>query len=122
MSTYRKLRGLSLLALACLTLLLPSCDSVDPAFTADLILTNGKIVTVDPDLPEAEAVAIQGYRILAVGTSEEMDFYRGARTRVIDLEGKLAVPGFIDSHGHYMGLGNSKMNTNAGRRNPYLRG
>jgi len=102
-------RKLSVVALFTLSFLLPGCDSSDPAFTADLILTNGKIVTVDPGLPQAEAVAIQGYQILAVGTSEEMDFYRGAGTQVIDLEGRLAVPGFIDSHGHYMGLGNAKM-------------
>lgn len=106
---HRKLRALSFLALALPAILLSACDSSDPAFTADLVLTNGKIVTVDPDLPQAEAVAIQGYQILAVGTSEEMDFYRGTGTQVIDLEGKLAVPGFIDSHGHYMGLGNAKM-------------
>jgi len=76
---------------------------------ADLVLTNGKIVTVDPALPEAEALAVKGYRILAVGTAEEMAAHVGPGTRVMDLEGRLAVPGFIDAHGHYLGLGQSKM-------------
>lgn len=105
---YRMLRGLCCLTLAVLISLSSGCDSF-PAQTADLILTNGKVVTVDPDQPQAEAVAIQGYTILDVGTSEEMQAYAGSETRVIDLEGRLAVPGFIDSHGHYMGLGNAKM-------------
>jgi hypothetical protein len=66
-------------------------------------------VTVDPDLPEAEAVAVKGYTIQAVGSSEEIAGYVGPRTETIDLDGRLAVPGFIDSHGHYMSLGQAKM-------------
>jgi predicted amidohydrolase YtcJ len=76
---------------------------------ADLVLTNGKVVTVDPTVPEAEAIAVKGYRILAVGSVSEIAQYVGGETRTLDLEGRLAVPGFIDSHGHYMGLGESKM-------------
>lgn len=76
---------------------------------ADLILRNGKIVTVDPDRPEAQAVAISGYTIAAVGSNEEIARYVGPNTRVIDLNGQLAIPGFIEGHGHYLGLGESKM-------------
>ncbi|MGM0669775.1 MAG: amidohydrolase [Gemmatimonadota bacterium] len=109
MRVFRKLRVASLPALVALAFTLPACESSPRDQAADLILTNGKIVTVDSRLPQAEAVAIQGHTILAVGTSAEMDLYRGPRTRVVDLEGRLAVPGFIDSHGHYMSLGNAKM-------------
>jgi hypothetical protein len=66
-------------------------------------------VTVDSDLPEAEAVAVDGYTIQAVGTAREIQRYVGPETEVIDLDGRLAVPGFIDSHGHYMSLGQAKM-------------
>ena len=76
---------------------------------ADLVLRNGKIVTVDPERPEAQAVAISGYTIAAVGTTDEIARYVGPNTQVIDLEGRLAIPGFIEGHGHYMGLGESKM-------------
>ena len=79
------------------------------ARTATLVLTNGHVVTVDSARPEAQAVAIAGDRILAVGTSAEIRRYVTPSTKVVDLQGKLAVPGFIDGHGHYMGLGQSKL-------------
>src|SRR5262245_12482813 len=79
------------------------------ARTATMVLTNGHIVTVDSARPEAQAVAISGDRILAVGTSTEIRRYVTPSTKVIDLQGKLAVPGFIDGHGHYTGLGQSKL-------------
>ncbi len=76
---------------------------------ADLVLRNGKIVTVDPDHPEAQAIAVTGYTIAAVGTNQEIGRYVGPNTQVIDLNGQLAIPGFIEGHGHLMGLGESKM-------------
>jgi predicted amidohydrolase YtcJ len=76
---------------------------------ADLVLRNGKVVTVDTKRPEAQAIAIFGYTIAAVGSNEEIARYVGPNTRVIDLNGQLAIPGFIEGHGHYMGLGESKM-------------
>ena len=76
---------------------------------ADLVLTNGKIVTLDASLPEAEAVAVQGGRIVAVGSSADVADFVGSGTEVVDLQGRLAVPGFIEGHGHYLGLGQSKM-------------
>jgi predicted amidohydrolase YtcJ len=75
---------------------------------ADLVLVGGKIVTVDEAKPQAEALAVRGDRIVAVGTSEEIKVHIGDKTRVIDLGGKLAVPGLIDSHLHFMGIGESK--------------
>ncbi|MDH3362292.1 MAG: amidohydrolase [Gammaproteobacteria bacterium] len=85
----------------------PNSQEVDPA--ADLILVNADVVTVDEALPHAEAVAIRGDLILAVGTSEEMSKYRGEDTEVIDLRGQMVVPGFIEGHGHYTSFGGSLM-------------
>ena len=68
---------------------------------ADLVLTNGKIWTVSTAPPQAEAVACAGSRIAAVGSSAEIRKWAGAHTRVIDLRGKLVVPGFNDAHVHF---------------------
>jgi predicted amidohydrolase YtcJ len=76
---------------------------------ADLVLTNGRIVTVEDAMPEAQAVAIAGDRIAAIGSADEIKPYIGSSTRVIDLAGQLAVPGFIESHGHFKGIGEMKM-------------
>jgi len=80
--------------------------------SADLVITNGKIVTMDDSNPEAQAVAISGDKILAVGSDEEIQSYVKASTEVIDLDGMLAVPGLIESHGHFTSLGRSKMHLN----------
>src|SRR4051794_2161012 len=77
---------------------------------ADLVLKNGRIVTLDKARPEGQAMAMRGGRVLAVGSNADMAKYTAART--IDLKGALAIPGFIEGHGHFMGLGESKMNLN----------
>ena len=77
--------------------------------TADLVLTNGTVVTLDETRGDAEALAVAGDTILAVGSADEIDAYTGSDTRVIDLEGRLAVPGFIEGHGHFMGMGEAQM-------------
>jgi predicted amidohydrolase YtcJ len=84
---------------------LPGCGRSEPEQPADLVLRGGKVVTIDPALPEAEAIAIAGYRISAVGSNRAVDAQIGPATRVIELEGGLAIPGFIEGHGHYMDLG-----------------
>jgi len=76
---------------------------------ADLILINGKIVTMDQSIPQAEALAVKGDRIVKVGSTKEINAYVNAATKVIDLQGRLAVPGFIDSHAHFDGVGEAKM-------------
>ncbi|MGH9531678.1 MAG: amidohydrolase family protein, partial [Terriglobales bacterium] len=68
---------------------------------ADLIITNAKVWTVDKSRPEAEAVAILGDRIVAVGTAAEADAWRGPKTNVVDARGRRVVPGFNDSHVHF---------------------
>ena len=69
---------------------------------ADLIVRNAKIWTVDKSHPSAQAVAVLGDRIVAVGSNEEIETWRGSRTRVIDAAGKLLLPGFNDSHVHFV--------------------
>jgi predicted amidohydrolase YtcJ len=76
---------------------------------ADLILINGKIVTVDERFPLAKWIAVQGDRIAALGS--DPNGYRrhvGDRTEIVDLGGALTIPGLIESHGHFTGLGQSK--------------
>jgi predicted amidohydrolase YtcJ len=63
------------------------------------------VVTVDPSRPEAEAVAVAGDRILAVGTAEQIGRLEGPDTEVIDLDGKTVVPGLVDAHLHFPNLG-----------------
>ncbi|MCX6566137.1 MAG: amidohydrolase [Candidatus Aminicenantes bacterium] len=75
---------------------------------ATLVLTNGKFITLDPDVPTAEALAARGDRIVAVGAVEDVSRYVGPETEVVDLQGRLATPGWIDSHLHFMGVGESK--------------
>lgn len=72
---------------------------------ADLVLRNGKVVTMDSRTPQGQAVAITGDRITAVGSNAEIQRYVGPATKVIDLHGHLAIPGFNESHGHFSGLG-----------------
>ncbi len=79
---------------------------------ADLILINGRIVTADDSRPEAQALAMRGDTIAAIGTSAEMQKLAGPSTKVIDLQGQLAIPGFIEGHGHFTGLGSGLMNLN----------
>ena len=73
--------------------------------TADLILTNGKLLLMDNEFSTADALAISGDRIVLVGSNEEVLQLRGARTRVINLDGRTASPGMIESHIHFTQLG-----------------
>jgi predicted amidohydrolase YtcJ len=68
---------------------------------ADLIIRNAKVWTVDPARPEAEAVAVLGDRIVAVGSNEELDAWRGPATHLVDAGGKRLLPGFNDAHVHF---------------------
>lgn len=86
-----------------------------PADPADLVLLHGHVVTVDSANPVAQAVAITGDRITAVGTDQAIEALAGPATRRIDLEGRLAIPGFIEGHGHFMGLGQSRLHLNLTR-------
>lgn len=82
------------------------------AAAPDLILRNGKIVTLEPSTPVAQAIAITGDRIAALGSTADISKLAGPKTRVIDLHGQLAIPGFIEGHGHFTGLGQFRMSLN----------
>lgn len=83
--------------------LIPSAD--EPPVAADLVLVGGKVWTVDRGHPEAEAIAVWRDRILKVGTDAEVKALVGAKTKVIELNGRRVVPGFHDSHLHFLGGG-----------------
>ncbi len=94
--------------ISCLLLLIAGCGSSNEE-VADLVLLNGKILTVDKANTEVEALAIKGVNILAIGERSEIEKYIGKETEVIDLDGKLAIPGLIEGHGHFMRLGETLM-------------
>lgn len=75
---------------------------------ATLVLTGGKIATVDSELGNQQAIAIKGHRIVAVGSNEEISRFTGPTTQVINLSGRTVIPGFIEGHGHYLSLGRAK--------------
>jgi predicted amidohydrolase YtcJ len=92
--------------------IVPSTGIVPPPQLepATLVLTNGKILTVEDALPEVQAIAIRGDRLAALGTVAEIRRYIGPSTEIIDLQGQLAVPGFIEGHGHFSGVGEAELN------------
>lgn len=95
-----------ILILGCL-LLVVSCAA--PPDAADLVLRNGKIITVDDSQPTAQSVAIRGDRLVAVGSDSQIEPFIGPETEVLELGGRLVVPGFIEGHGHFTSLGEAKM-------------
>src|SRR5262245_2314192 len=78
-----------------------------PAADPDLVLVNGKVWTGNAAQPEAEAVVVRGGKIDFVGSSVEAKQKVKAGDRVIDLQGQRVVPGFHDSHAHFLGGGQS---------------
>src|SRR5436189_967271 len=93
------------LAVYLLVLMTSISTSAQPKPAARLILTNAAIYTVDKQPPRAEAVAVIGDRIVAVGSRAEIDLWRGPQTEVIDAGGKLVLPGFNDAHVHFISGG-----------------
>ena len=81
-----------------------------PVRPADLVLTNGKIVTVDDQVPDAQAMAVNGDTITALGSSGEIQRYVGSGTKVVDLHGALATPGIMEAHAHFTGVGDAARN------------
>jgi predicted amidohydrolase YtcJ len=76
---------------------------------ADLILRNGKIVTMNPAAPTAQALAVRAGKITALGADSDAAQWTGPNTKVVDLHGMLAIPGFIEGHGHFTGVGEFRM-------------
>ena len=73
--------------------------------SADLVLLNGNILTMNPKMPNAQAIAVKGNRISHVGTNQEVSQLIGENTKVIQLDGKTVLPGFIDTHIHVADYG-----------------
>ncbi len=90
-------------------LLLAACQNTE---TADLLISNADIVTLDPENPAASAIAIKGNRILHVGTNKSAKAYISDATEILRLDGQFVMPGFIEGHGHYASLGFSLLNLN----------
>jgi len=94
------------LAIPCLAILTAAARrDVPPASatpSADVVILHGKVYTENPRQPWAEAVAVSADKIVAVGTNHEIAEYRGARTRTIDARGRVVLPGFTDSHIHFL--------------------
>ena len=76
---------------------------------ADLILRNGRIVTMNAATPSAQAIAVRGDKIAGLGSDRDSQRWVGPQTKVIDLHGMLAIPGFIEGHGHFTGVGEFRM-------------
>ena len=83
-----------------------------PVPPADVIYTGGNIVTVNELQPRAEAIAVQGGRIVAVGYRDEVMKLQVAKTRIVDLGSKTLVPGFVDPHGHVFNAGIQAISAN----------
>jgi len=75
---------------------------------ADLVLRGGRIVTLDDNAPEVQALAARDGRIVALGSNADIAGHIGSSTQVIDVQ--FAMPGFIEGHGHFTGIGEHKIN------------
>lgn len=76
---------------------------------ADLVIINGEVVTLDDSHPEAQAVAVRGDQLVLVGSNEAVQALVGSSTEVVDAEGRLVIPGLIEGHGHFMGVGDAQL-------------
>jgi predicted amidohydrolase YtcJ len=111
--TYNTLSNMNLKTCsAFLTIILAFLISCTENQTADLVISNGKIYTVDQKNIVVEAVAVKDGKILETGSTNQINSYIGKETTTIDLKGRLMTPGLIEGHGHYMGMGYSLMSLN----------
>jgi predicted amidohydrolase YtcJ len=92
---------------------LTACGGPAPGATADLVLVGGKVLTMEPNQPEATAIAVEADRIVAVGSDEEIRGMAAPNARIIELEGKTVVPGMMDAHVHFIGIGSRRLNIDA---------
>ncbi len=105
----KKISGIIILSF--FVLLNMGCSQSYDGLPADLVIKNAKIVTIDIDNPRAQAIAIRGEKILAVGSNGKIKKYIDeAATQVIDAGGRLLIPGFNDAHIHFLSGGRSLMN------------
>lgn len=94
-------------------LLASGCKPTAPPVVADAIYAGGPIVTMNDAQPMAAALAVKDGKVLAVGQKNEVEkAYKGAATKMIDLEGRTLAPGFIDGHAHFLGFGSQAVGAN----------
>ncbi len=105
-------RILSAVLASSIALTLGCKSSPSPANTADLIYTNGNVITMDDSHPSAKGVAIKDGKILLTGSDEDVLKAKGDKTQVIDLGGKTMIPGFVDSHSHFSAVGLQAISAN----------
>ena len=79
-----------------------------PVAAANLVLRGGTVASVDPKIGHAQAIAVTSNTIIAVGSDAEIAPYIGPTTKVIELDGRFAMPGFIEGHGHFLGFGQAQ--------------
>jgi predicted amidohydrolase YtcJ len=94
------MRTIAAVLIALLAIAWSTPGSAQPA--ADTVLLGGKIVTVDDRFTIVEALAVKDGRVIAVGSTTEIEKFKGAATRVLDLGGRTVIPGLIDNHAHFM--------------------
>jgi predicted amidohydrolase YtcJ len=92
-----------------LAVLAATCRGAPAVEPATLVLRGGTLVTMDEARPAAQAIALRGGTIAAVGTNADIQPYVGPGTEVIELGGQLVTPGFIESHAHLLGIGQAQM-------------
>jgi predicted amidohydrolase YtcJ len=93
-----------------ISFLLLSCSEYK--HNAELVILNGKIISVDSQNSQFEALAVHSDTILAIGKNSQVQKYIGDSTKVINLNGETVIPGFIESHAHLIGTGNAQINLN----------
>src|SRR5690242_6925074 len=99
----------ALLSLLALRLTAPSSEIAAQQPTADVVLVNAHVITVDSSDRIAQAIAIAGNRIIAVGTTADISRLAGPSTRRIDLRGRSVTPGLLDAHAHFSGGGADRL-------------
>ena len=105
--TWRTIRSYALLLAAVSATTSPRAGAQQPR--ADVILVNGRILTVDANDRVAQAVAVSGNRIIAVGSTAEVERTAGPNTRRVDLKGRAVTPGLLDAHAHFSGGGGDRL-------------
>jgi predicted amidohydrolase YtcJ len=101
---------MSSIRIAAAAVFLAATTAASAQTTADLIVTGGRIYTVDPSRPFADGMAIKDGKVLFVGSAALAMNYKGAATQMVDLQGNTVIPGMIDAHVHLGGLGNALRN------------
>ena len=113
---FGKLKAIAILGVGmCLAGVTQAVAEQPGVSSPDLVLVNGKILTMDPGSTIAEALAVRDGKILAVGTNAAIKLLQGAQTQVIDLAGKTVVPGMIDTHAHFKAAGLAEYVVNMSR-------